>query len=78
METHARIPIADLTLTEARDLVDDDSFWWDTMAAVLHRYPQIGPATYWELTVREHRLLVDYLVASGLAGIREGSDGTSP
>ena len=78
METHARIPIADLTLTEARDLVDDDSFWWDTMAAVLHRFPQITVEAYWGLTVREHRLLVDYLVASGLATVLEGSDGTSP
>ena len=66
MDGHARIPIADLTLAEAADVVEDDTWWWDTMPPILHQFPQITPAGYWELTVREHRLLVDYLVASKL------------
>lgn len=61
-----RIPIDQVTLREAADLVDDgDSFWLRTMPPILNAYPGVTPANYWELTVGEHRALLDWLVDNG-------------
>lgn len=62
----ARIPLEDVKLNEAADLVDDPGWFEKTRVPVLFHFPQIGFDGYWDLTVGEHRKLVDFLVASGL------------
>lgn len=64
---YVRIPLPDCLLSDAMNLVDDPSYWEDTMPAVLLHYRMTLP-DYWSLTVHQHRLLVDYLVARGLHG----------
>lgn len=63
---YARIPLADVTLAEAKDLVDDPTFFDETRMAVLHHFPQVSVDGYQELTVGDHRQMVDYLTARGL------------
>ena len=62
---YARIPIAELTLAEAVDQVDDPSWWDNQMAPVLYFY-KMSVGDYWSLTVKQHRLLVEFLEKSGL------------
>ena len=61
-----RIPLADLTLDEARDLVEDAS-WFDRMRMpILFHFPQVGVDDYWQLRVGTHGEMVAYLVGLGL------------
>lgn len=63
---YARIQLADVTLAEARDLVDDPTFFDTTRMAVLHPFPQVSLDGYEGLSVGDHRQMVDYLTAKGL------------
>lgn len=61
-----RIPLAELTLDEARSIVEDAS-WFDRMRMpILFHFPQVGVDDYWSLRVGDHRNMVDYLVSLGL------------
>jgi hypothetical protein len=60
---YARIPLGEVTLAEAVNVVEDPSFWYDTMPPVLFHF---SIADYWELTVGDHRRLVDFLIDRGL------------
>ena len=62
---YARIPVQDLRLSEAYETVEDASYWDETMPAVLYHY-NLTLEGYGELTVYQHRLLVDYLKGLGL------------
>lgn len=62
---YAKIPLVDLTLAEACDQVEDDSFWHRTRVAILAHFPQVGLNDYWDMTVGDHRDLYDWLVAKG-------------
>ena len=64
----AKIPLQDVTLLEAADLVNDPSFFEDTRIPILFHFPQVGLADYWDLKVGDHRLMVDYLIGRGLYG----------
>jgi hypothetical protein len=58
---HVLMLAADLTIQEAAALSSDDDNWFlDTMPPVLHTYPSVTPANYWELKVSEHRRLVEW------------------
>lgn len=59
----ATIPITELTIAEARDEVEDDSYWDDTRELVLFHFSQIRLDEYENLTVGEHRRLVDFIEA---------------
>ena len=63
---YARIPIADITISEAAGLVDDPSFWSDTRPLILFHFPQITLSSYWELSVGDHRDLYEFLLSRGL------------
>ena len=63
MDAVAKIPIGQLTLEEARGVVEDPSYWVDTLPVVLFHY---SVSDYWGLTVDEHNSLIDYLVERGL------------
>lgn len=58
---YARIPIGDLTVEQARGAVEDDTFWDQTMPAVLHAFPQLTRSDYEQLTVFQHRLFVEFV-----------------
>lgn len=62
---YARIPVAELSLSDAYAAVDDVSFWDETMPLLLDHF-KIGLDDYYKLTVYQHRLLVDYLASKGL------------
>lgn len=62
-----RIPLPDVVLSDAVNLVEDPSFWDETMPPVLFHY-RMSVTDYWSLTVKQHRLLVDFLIARGLHG----------
>lgn len=62
---YARIAVQDLRLSEAYEAVEDVSYWNQTMPAVLYHF-NITLTDYEQLTVYQHRLLVEYLVAEGL------------
>lgn len=62
----ARIPLADVTLAEAKDLVDDSTWFEQTRIPVLYHFPQVTIDGYWDLSVGDHRELVRYLEARGL------------
>jgi len=61
----ARIPLTEVTLTEAAGLVEDPSYFESTRIAVLFHFPQVSLDGYWSLTVGDHRDMVDYLVVRG-------------
>lgn len=65
---YARIPILDLTLEEAKDIVEDGSFFDNTRLAVLFHFPQIGLDDYWQLRVGDHYEIVRFLEGRGLLG----------
>lgn len=60
---YARIPLHELSLSEAANVVDDPAFWHDTMPTILFHF-SVGD--YWQLTVGEHRRLYDFLIVRGL------------
>lgn len=62
---YARIPIDELTLTDAYEAVEDASYFDLTMPAVLYHY-SLTLEDYGRLTVYQHRLLVDFLEQQGL------------
>lgn len=72
MEGYAKIPIGELTLREAVNVIDDPSWWDKTLPPILLHY-RISPSEYWELTVYQHRLLYDWLVGIGVV-----KDGEQP
>lgn len=61
----ARIPLDDVTLEEARALVDDPSFFESTRISILANFT-VRVDEYWNLRVGDHREMVDYLTARGL------------
>lgn len=63
---YLRIPLDDASLAEARELVEDASFYEDTRIPILFHFPQVTVDGYWDLTVGDHRKLVEYLNAKGL------------
>lgn len=63
---YARIPLADVTLAEAADIVEDPSFFVTTRVAILFHFPQVDVEGYWGLSVGDHREFYDYLVGKGL------------
>lgn len=73
MTGYAKVPLEELTLAEAADKVDDASWWDRTMPPVLLHYSQITPESYWELSVKEHRLLFEWLEKMGVV-----KDGDQP
>jgi hypothetical protein len=59
---HVKTPISDITISEAATLADDgDQHYLFTMAAVLATF-SISVEAYWDLTVIEHQMLVDWLI----------------
>ena len=60
-EAFAKIPLDDLTLTEAYEQVDDPSWFDQTLPLVLFHFSQFTVADYWSLTVGEHRALVAFV-----------------
>lgn len=66
MEGYAKIPLDEITLAEAATQVDDASWWDDTMPPILLYYKQITVDGYWLLSVKEHRLLYEWLEKSGV------------
>lgn len=70
MDAFAKVPIDSLTLAEAADIVEDPSWWTDTMPIVLFHY-SVGD--YWALTVGDHRRLIEFLQREGLV-----KDGDQP
>lgn len=62
---YARFKVQDLRLSEAYEVVDDASYFDHTMPAVLYHF-NLSLEDYGELTVYQHRLLVDFLEAQGL------------
>lgn len=63
---YARIPLADVTLAEAKDLVEDATFFENTRLAVLFHFPQISFDDYWSLPVGEHAMICVFLNERGL------------
>lgn len=63
---YARIPLVDMTLAEAADMVEDPSFWYRTRLPILDRFPQIRLDEYWSLSVGDHRDIYDWLVEQGV------------
>lgn len=63
---YARIPLVDVTLDEARHLVEDASWFDRTRIPILFHFSQVGVDDYWSLRVGDHRDMVDFLVAKGL------------
>lgn len=61
----AKIPLGELTLSEAASVVDDPGYWDETLPPILYFY-KMSVADYWQLTVKQHRLLADWLASSGL------------
>lgn len=68
MEGYAKIPLEDVSLAEAMSIVDDGTWWVDTMPPILLNYPVHVPSidAYWNLSVRDHRALFEWLVKSGV------------
>lgn len=64
---YARIPIADLTIAEAYEQVDDPSFWDETMPPILFHY---SISDYWALRVHEHGRLWGWLVDGGFVNAK--------
>ena len=58
-----RIPLDECTLLDAYNLVEDPSFWDETMPAILHFF-NLTLDGYYDLTVKQHRLLYEFLNAS--------------
>lgn len=65
MEAVAKVPLGDVRLEDAKDAVEDSSWFFITMPPVLFHY-RLSIAEYWALRTYEHRLMVDYLVEKGL------------
>jgi hypothetical protein len=64
---YARIPLDDVILAEACDLVDDKGVWFHTTRIpVLFHFSQVRVDDYWNLTVGDHREMVLFLIARGL------------
>lgn len=63
---YARIPLQDVTLDEARSLVEDATFFTRTRIPILFHFPQVRLEDYWGLSVGDHREMVDYLIGLGL------------
>lgn len=61
----AKIPLDDVTLDEARALVDDPSFFEKTRIPILANFT-ITPADYWSLDVGTHREMWEYLTGKKL------------
>jgi hypothetical protein len=66
IKAYARVALDDLKLTDAEGEVDDASWWDETMPPILLYYQQITVDGYWQLTVKEHRLMFEWLVKSGV------------
>jgi hypothetical protein len=63
---YARIPLADVTLAEACDLVEDKGAWFHaTRIVVLFHFPQVTVDGYWDLSVGIHRQMMDFLIGRG-------------
>lgn len=60
-EIKVTVNAGDLTLVEALSVVEDASWYWETLPLILHHYSQFDTRTYWDLTVTEHHLMVTYL-----------------
>lgn len=63
---YVRIPLADATLAEAKELVDDPAFFEKTRLPVLFHFPQINFDDYWSLPVGEHAMICVFLNERGL------------
>lgn len=74
VEAVAEVPLGDLPLYLARDAVEDASWWWQTMPAILMHYPaQVSSVeAYWRLLVAEHAVMVTHLQRLGLWKERDG------
>lgn len=65
----ARIPLIDMTLAEACDKVADKGAWfYETRILVLYHFSQVTVNDYWDLSVGDHRSMVDFLVDMGFYG----------
>jgi hypothetical protein len=63
---YARIPLGEVTLTEACDLVEDKGEWFHTTRiAVLFYFSQVTVDGYWNLSVGTHGQMVDFLIGRG-------------
>lgn len=62
----ARIPVLDLSLAEAREVIEDSSWFDKTRMPVLFHFPQVTVDGYWDLKVKDHTEMVAYLVDRGL------------
>jgi hypothetical protein len=67
---HIKIPLPEAVLSEAANLVDDPSYWEQTMPPILYFY-RMSVGDYWGLTVYQHRLLWDWLVEGGMVNADE-------
>jgi hypothetical protein len=63
----ARIPLDQVTLGEAADIVEDASWFHETRIPLLFHF-NVRIGEYWELTVGDHREMVEYLIKRGLIG----------
>lgn len=61
----AKIPLDDVTLEEARALVDDPSFFEKTRIPILAHFT-VTVDGYWSLNVGTHREMVEYLTGRKL------------
>ena len=62
---YARILLDDLTIGEAADLVEDGSWFHETRLPILFHFSQVGLDDYWQLTVKDHRELYEFIEARG-------------
>ncbi len=67
MEAYARVPLGDVRLEDAKDAVEDPTWFYRTMPHVLFHF-RLTPSEYWALRVHEHGLMVDFLIEKGLYG----------
>jgi hypothetical protein len=67
-ELFAKVPLDEVSLAEAMGVVDDGSWWVDTMPPILLNFPVQVPSldAYWSLTVRDHRSMFEWLLKSGV------------
>lgn len=61
----ARIPLDEVTLAEAAEIVEDASFFHQTRIPILFHF-NLSLADYWSLTVGDHREMVEFLTVRGL------------
>lgn len=64
--TFARVPLEQVTLREAEDLIEDATWFEKTRLPILFHFSQIGMDDYWSLTVGDHTSLVLFLRDRGL------------